>query len=895
MPVVRAAGRRVALVEGLEDRRLLSAVNDPFGGRITLTGNAPTASGTTVGATKEAGEPDHGFNSGGHSVWYTWTAPGAGKLVVDTIGSTYDTTLGVYTGNAVDNLTMVPGGLNDDAPDLRQLSRATISVNAGQTYQIAVDGFAGAAGNYSVNLHYTPPAHAATTTTVTSAVGSLSGEPVRPDHIVVVIYEDRAAHAIGDTAHMPYFNQLASSGLVLTNSHGVGSEDVMAEQNYLALYSGSTQGVVDDGREYSFPGPNLAKSLFNAGYSFSGFSESLPFNGSQANEAQDPNDPDDHPDGYVRQYNASAMFTDVGEISPGVARPNSEVNKTFGAFPTTAAGYANLPTISVVIPNMFHNTHGSNEAPYTDASNDYDTLRVQADNWVHDNLGAYEQWARANNSILILTGSEGDRGNPYTGRPDIFADGVTTIITGDPRVVEPGTSGRGTDQYSLLRTFEDMYDLPLLGNSAQASPLATDSQGRLAPPGASGLTSAAGQAVSFTATVTPTNGGTDVPQGSVQFKIDGVNIGAPAPLIKGVATLPPITSLAGGNHSVVATYLDTPDFATSTSNTLTHTVQGGTQQNVATSTALTSTLNPATAGAAVQFKATVTSSSGTPTGTVQFLVDGANFGSPVTLVNGVANSSVTTSLSQGAHSVTAVYSGGTGFNASTSQALTQNIRPANDAFSGRITVSGTSVSTSGSNVGATKETGEPNHAGNSGGKSVWYQWTAPAAGSVTIDTTGSNFNTLLAAYTGSSVAALSTVASNNDSGGLQTSDVTFNVTSGTAYKIAIDGSGGAGGSYNVHLAFTPALPKAPTGVSATNGTYSDRVRVTWSAVAGATSYEIWRNTSNKTSGAVKIGTATSTSFDDLTGTRRKVYYYFVKTVNAAGTSGFSSSNSGYRR
>ena len=68
--VVRAAaGHRVALVEGLEERRLFAAVNDPFSGRLTLSGTTATATGTTVGATKEAGEPDHGYNAGGHSLW----------------------------------------------------------------------------------------------------------------------------------------------------------------------------------------------------------------------------------------------------------------------------------------------------------------------------------------------------------------------------------------------------------------------------------------------------------------------------------------------------------------------------------------------------------------------------------------------------------------------------------------------------------------------------------------------------------------------------------------------------------------------------------------------------------------------------------------------------------
>ena len=60
--------------------------------------------------------------------------------------------------------------------------------------------------------------------------------------ITLVNYVDRNAisFAIGDIAHMPYFNQLAASGLVYTNSHGVAHPSL---PDYLALYSGSTQGV----------------------------------------------------------------------------------------------------------------------------------------------------------------------------------------------------------------------------------------------------------------------------------------------------------------------------------------------------------------------------------------------------------------------------------------------------------------------------------------------------------------------------------------------------------------------------------------------------------------------------------------------------------------------------
>ena len=72
---------------------------------------------------------------------------------------------------------------------------------------------------------------------------------------------------------------------------------------------------------------------------------------------------------------------------------------------------------------------------------------------------------------------------------------------------------------------------------------------------------------------------------------------------------------------------------------------------------------------------------------------------------------------------------------------------------------------------------------------------------MTIDTAGSNFDTLLSVYTGSSVSALTSVASNDDdwAAGLTTSKVTFAVTAGTVYQIAVDGYGGASGNISLHI------------------------------------------------------------------------------------------------
>ena len=138
--------------------------------------------------------------------------------------------------------------------------------------------------------------------------------------------------------------------------------------------------------------------------------------------------------------------------------------------------------------------------------------------------------------------------------------------------------------------------------------------------------------------------------------------------------------------------------------------------------------------------------------------------------------------------------------------------PVNDAFANRLPISGMTNTTTGSNLNATKETGEPNHAGQFGGKSVWWTWTAPATGTVTMDTIGSLFDTLLAVYTGTSVSSLTEVASDDQSGGFNTSKLTFVCVAGTTYQIAVDGNFGSsyGDNGTIILNLNVALPGPPT-------------------------------------------------------------------------------------
>ncbi len=116
--------------------------------------------------------------------------------------------------------------------------------------------------------------------------------------------------------------------------------------------------------------------------------------------------------------------------------------------------------------------------------------------------------------------------------------------------------------------------------------------------------------------------------------------------------------------------------------------------------------------------------------------------------------------------------------------------PGNDSFSAPQALTGASGSATGTTIGATKQSGEPNHNGDVGGASIWFTWTAPADGWYRFDTFGSSFDTLLAVYAGTTLTTLQEAASNDDATGSNQSVVDFPATAGTTYSIAVDGFNG---------------------------------------------------------------------------------------------------------
>lgn len=137
-------------------------------------------------------------------------------------------------------------------------------------------------------------------------------------------------------------------------------------------------------------------------------------------------------------------------------------------------------------------------------------------------------------------------------------------------------------------------------------------------------------------------------------------------------------------------------------------------------------------------------------------------------------------------------------------------QPANDLFANRIVITGTNAVLTAISVGAGRELGEPYHAGT-GGASVWWSWTAPTSGTVTIGTGGSSFDTVIGVYGGSAVSALTELASNDDDPDATdyTSKVVFDVAANQVCQIAVDGYAGDSGNVKLSLQLGPLVPPPP--------------------------------------------------------------------------------------
>jgi len=248
------------------------------------------------------------------------------------------------------------------------------------------------------------------------------GTPPRYDHVVIAIEENKDA---SEVAGYPYISSLGAEGTSFTQMYAITHP---SQPNYIALFSGSTQGVTDDGL-YNLKAPNLSTSLLPKGFTYASYSEGLPADGSTVETSGR----------YARKHNPAASFTNVA---------GTTTLKMFSEFPTR---FTDLPTVSYVIPDLDDDMH------------DGATVAAQiatGDTWLQTQLDGYVQWAQLHNSLFILTFDEPEAASAAATTP------IATIFVGQH--VKQGVTATYVTLYSVLRMLDDMYGLPYLGEEATA-------------------------------------------------------------------------------------------------------------------------------------------------------------------------------------------------------------------------------------------------------------------------------------------------------------------------------------------------------------------------------------------------------------------------------------------
>jgi hypothetical protein len=312
-------------------------------------------------------------------------------------------------------------------------------------------------------------------------IGKLHAQQPAFDHIVVVIEENHSFGDIIGNSAAPNINALAASGANVVNAstdpqgNTSGSHAVRhpSQPNYLELYSGSNQGTIQDGHPGTtsepfsspppFTTPNLGAALRNAGFSFATYSQTLPSVGFDG----------DSSGAYQRKHNPVTNW--MNDTNPTANQLPSSLNQPFTTFQAIAAspgGFANLPTVTFVVPDQQNDMH--------------DGTIQQADAWLKANIiDTYLPWATTHNSLLVVTWDEDGDNTASNQIPTIFAGAKvkpgnyteTNLNSNNPHVgspTDPGIqtpTGTAMNHYNVLSTIEDVYGLTHIGGSLNRRPV----------------------------------------------------------------------------------------------------------------------------------------------------------------------------------------------------------------------------------------------------------------------------------------------------------------------------------------------------------------------------------------------------------------------------------------
>jgi phosphatidylinositol-3-phosphatase len=263
--------------------------------------------------------------------------------------------------------------------------------------------------------------------TVPSAAGEGRSAVPRFRHVLVVVFENKERSAIVGNPAAPTFTALARRYASMTAYDAVAHPSL---PNYLALVSGSTQGITSDCTSCVVDAPNLADELDHAGLTWKTYAEGLPapgFTGASAGR-------------YAKKHDPFLYFKDVAD-SPGRRTrvvPFTQLASDFAA--------GRVPDYALVVPDLCNDMH--------------DCPVATGDRWLRDNIVPLLDRPQLADSVVFVVFDEGSTAVGGGGR-------VAALALGP--LVRPGARSRAkTGHYGLLRTIEDAWGLPRLGKSAQA-------------------------------------------------------------------------------------------------------------------------------------------------------------------------------------------------------------------------------------------------------------------------------------------------------------------------------------------------------------------------------------------------------------------------------------------
>ena len=847
-----------------------SAPSNDFGPGQLLGGSSGSVTGSNVGATWYYEELPVEGNAGGRGVWFNWTASADGPATFTTSGTGWDTLLAVYELTTPSTLPQIAG--NDDVSVADQTSRVTFDAVAGTTYYIVVNGFDdgsdGAMGSFTLSwssagstVDTAPPSVTLTAPAEGAWVGpSVQLSATAADDVGLARVEFLAGSTlIATDTEPPYTATWNPTGFTQGTSVPITAHAV------------DTSGKSADSTHNVFVDTTPPDTTITAGPSGTVTSPTATFSFS-ADEAG------------TTFFCTIDYYTTAACTSPQTYSGVTGGPHTFEVWAIDRAGNADPThaTRSWTLSNdMFAaaSVADANPGLLVSGSNVGATKEAGEPNHA-GNRGGHSIWwrftPRWNGTMTIDT-----QGSTFDTLLAAYTGSAVSALT---QVAANDNAGTATwSRVSFAVTAGTTYRIAVDGRGGRTGNVTMAFSGQPAaadttPPdttitsGPSGTVSATSATFAFSSTEAGS---------SFECRLDGSSWSA--------CTSPQSYSgLSFATHTFDVRATDTAGNIDPTPATQTWTISNA----PADVTPPDTTIDSGPAASTTSTSATFTFSASEAGSTFQCQLDGS-------LWSACSSPAGYSGLAVGAHTFQVRATDAAGNTdqtpATQSWSVTAPASTSNDAFAAAHAIGGISGTVNASTVGMTKETGEPNHAGNAGGHSIWYAWTAPSAGTVTFDTVGSNFDTLLAVYTGTSVSALTQVAANDDAVGTQ-SRLSFSAVAGTVYQVAVDGFAGASGSvtlsWSVAAGATNDAFASPQPLSGATGSWSG-TNTTATKEAGepnhagnAGGHSIWFSWTAPAGGPTTFKTAGST-FDTLlavyTGTAVSALTQLAANDDANGT------------